>query len=246
MCLKKIFGRFFVKDRDDVGEAPEQMVPGLVREYTMFDLMGRAVCVYDRVYVPVRVAVFEDKWIFEFNKFEDADSTDFTSYSLEVAGTPTQETVSITLDGAEFIWDDYDGFFRWAPFEEAVLERKFNTYMEYFSNGELRIEKEYAEHNLSPEALHCAWYKGDTYYSWNVHDGMYAPVLFEMPALFDKKERYETSRFEYFQAEMGSAVGDLLRIRRYLEQKYPNKSVPELYAIYEQNENRVLWEPDNR
>ena len=232
------FKNFFAKKKDD---EEEEIIPGLVREHNMIELIGSGVSVYDSVYVPVKINIFEDKWVFIFNKFEGDDSADFTEYSLEVPGTPHQETVTITLDGVEFVWDDYDGFFRWNPFEEAVPERKFNDYVEYFSNGELRIQKDYAEHNLSPEALECAWNKCDEYYSFNVHDGTYAPVLFEMPSLFDKKEKFQASRFKYFQAEKGSVVGVLLCVQRYLDKKFPDKSVPSLYLVYEQNEKRELW-----
>ncbi len=234
MWLKKLF----TKKKDD---EVEEIIPGLVRENNMIELIGSGVTVYDNVYVPVKINIFEDKWVFIFNKFEGEDSTDFTEYTLEVQGTPQQETITITLDGVEFVWDDYDMFFRWNPFEEAVPERKFNDYVEYFLNGELRIQKDYAEHNLSPEALECAWYKCDDYYSFNVYDGMYAPVLFEMPSLFDKKERFQASRFKYFQAEAGSVVSDILCVQRYLDKKYPDKTVPQLYGIYEQNEKRDLW-----
>lgn len=234
MWFKKLFSK-------KVEEEREEIIPGLVRERNMIELMGRAVSVYDNVYVPVKINIFEDKWQFVFNKFEGEDATDFTEYSLEVAGTPEQEKVAIILDGIEFVWDDYEEFFRWKPFEEAESKRKFNDYVEYFSNGELRVQKDYAEHNLSPEALEFAWYKCEQYYSFNVHDGTYAPVLFEIPSIFDKKERYEASRFKYFQAEAGSVVGDLLCVQRYIDKKYPDKSVPNMYKVYEDNEQRELW-----
>lgn len=254
MCVKKLFNRLFSKKHENeefsepgVYNIERELPEGAVKEYGMIELMGRAISTPVAVYVPVRITVYKDRWEFEFNKSRgDEITSDFENCIVQVPDTSDAEKISITLDGIEFVWDEFDGFFRWVPFGEAQSERKFNNYMEYFSNGELRINKEYADHNLSDEAKQYCCLKCDDYYCFNVHDGSYAPVLFEMPSLFDKKEKFMASRFEYFQAEKGSAANGIMCTNRYIHQKFPGQSVPELYRIYDENEQRVLWEPDNK
>lgn len=251
MGIKNFFSNLFLKNHDDDNDEPGvksvgiELPEGAVRGYGMSELMGRAVSTPEGVYVPVRISVYEDEWEFEFNRYEGEEiSSRYETFVTRVPGTPDEENVSVIIDGIEFVWDDYDEFFRWNPFGEGESLRTFNDYVEYFSNGELRIDKAYAVHNLSLEALAYSYFEGEGYYSFNVHDGTYAPVMFEMPSVFDKKGRFEVSRFEYFQAEKASVVGDLMCTNRYIQQKYPGKSIPELYMIYQQNEQRALWEPE--
>lgn len=87
--------------------------------------------------------------------------------------------------------------------------------------------------------------KNDDYYSFNVHDGSYVTVLFEIPALFDEKEKFMTSMFKDFQAEKCSVVNELLCAKRYIEKKYSGCPKLSLYEVYQQNEQRILTNPDN-
>lgn len=48
----------------------------------------------------------------------------------------------------------------------------------------LRVEKEYAEHNLSEDCLAYAFCEPEGYYIWNIEDYRAVPVFFELRSLF--------------------------------------------------------------
>jgi hypothetical protein len=241
MNIKRIFNKLFGFFNTD-----EAIFPKPLKEYTLFELMNRAIIAPERVYVAVSIKMFEDKCCFEFDSSYDDETGEmiFEPYNCEVPYTPGQKKIGVIVEGNEFVWDDEETFFRWIPYGEPMVERKFNNWVEYFENGELRIQKEYADHNLSHEAIEYSYYGCEDYYSWNVWDGSYAPVMFEIPSVFDKTEG--NSRFEYFMADMHKATSDLSYTNRYYEKRFHGMTVSMIFAEYQKNQNRVLWESDDK
>ena len=248
MCLKKLFDRFFSKKCEEqeftepgLYSVERELPDGVVKEYTMMELMGRAISTIDAVYVPVGITVFQDnRWKFEFNKFNDDEmSSECEHFVVEKQGTFQDEQITIVIDGIEFNWDVQDEFFRWIPFGEAKKAIEFNPWIEYFSNGELRIQKDFAEHNLSAAALDYAFYSCDEYYSWNVSDGSYAVVMYEIPsamATIDSDELIKT-----FEVEINRAVRDISYVDKYYNKELTDMTVGMMYERYEQNRQRTLW-----
>ncbi len=258
MSIKDLFKKLFKKREPDISaqydcdEADEFLddeqqhaEPGLIKKYTLFELMGRAIATREKSYVPTSLKMYEDKCCFEFNAFENEDNEDnnFVQYKCEAPYTPGQQAVSIIIDGIEFVWDVEDEFFRWVPFDEPQKAIQFNQWIEYFSNGELRIQKEYAEHNLSDGALGYAFYSCDEYYSWNADDGSYAPVMYEIPSAMKTVDT--GGIIKLFEVDVNRAVRDLSYVNKYYEKECTDMNIGMLYAQYEKNKQRVLWEPDN-
>ncbi len=246
MSTKNLFAKLFKRSNCAfVAEVEQDNGPKPIKKYTLIDLMDRAIIAPENIYVPMSIKMFEDKCCFEFNVVQK-DENGFmkgVTHSFETQYSPGQSNIDIVIENVKFTWDDEDTFFRWIPYGEAESCRKFNNWIEYFTNGELRIQKEYADHNLSPQAIEYAFYTCDEYYSWNVWDGSYAPIMFEIPAVFDKIEG--NALFEYFAADMIKAVRDLSYTDRYYEKKLTGMSIPMMYEEYQKNEKRTLWKPDN-
>ena len=244
MSIKKLFCKLFKKNEPDFyNQAKQDTGPKPLKEYTLFDLMDRSIIAPENIYVPVSIKMFEDKCCFEFNVAEK-DENGFMKgvpHCFEAEYTPGRSKIDIVIENVKFTWDDEETFFRWIPYGEGKGAVKFNNWIEYFENGELRIHKDYADNNLSPEAIQYAYYRCDDYYSWNVWDGSYAPIMFAIPTVFYKTE--ENACFEYFAADMYKAVRDLSYTGKYVEKKLPGYLLPMMYAEYQKNEKRVLWEP---
>ncbi len=253
MCIKKLFNRFFSKKYEEeeftepgVYNIERELPDGVVKNYTMMELMGRTISTPEAVYVPVKITVFEDnRWKFEFNKFnDDAMSSEFEHFVVEKQGTLQDEQISIVIDYIEFNWDVQDEFFRWIPFGEPKKAIVFNPWIEYFSNGELRIQKDFAEHNLSTAARDYAFYSCDEYYSWNVSDGSYAVVMYEVPSAMTTIDSDEIVKT--FEVEINRAVRDISYVNKYYYKELTDMTIEMMYARYKQNKQRTLWKPVNK
>lgn len=252
MCIKKLFDKIFSKKYEEeeftepgVYNIERELPDGVLKDYTMMELMGRAISTPEAVYVPVGITVFEDnRWKFEFNKFNDDEmSSECEHFVVEKQGTLQDEQIPIVIDGIEFNWDVQDEFFRWIPFGEPQKAIEFNPWIEYFSNGELRIQKDFAEHNLSDAAREYAFYSCDEYYSWNVSDGSYAVVMYEIPTAMTTIDSDEI--IKTFEVEINRAVRDISYVTKYYDKELTDMTVGMLYKRYDQNTQRTLWMPEN-
>lgn len=163
-------------------QAPEKMP---VREIQMTELMGRAITVAEKTFVPLHICIYEDSLVFEFDVYEK-DATDKSGATKQSFTFPTTENrlVPIEFDGVEFFWDLQDDAFRWPPRKAPETAHEVNAWISAFDNGDLRIEKAFAEHNLSKKALAYAYKSDDAYYYWNMDDCTHFPVLYEIPGVF--------------------------------------------------------------
>lgn len=169
-------------------QSPEKMP---VREIQMIELMGRAITVGEKTFVPLHICIYEDSLVFEFDVYEK-DATDKSGATKQSFTFPTTENrlVPIEFDGVEFFWDLQDDAFRWHPRKAPEEAHEVNAWISAFDNGDFRIEKAYAEHNLSKKALAYAYKSDDTYYYWNMDDRSHFPVIYEIPGAF--KEHLNT------------------------------------------------------
>lgn len=162
-----------------------------IKTLNIFDLMGKAFTVNEKNYVPLQIDIFEKGIVIECNVGK-GDENELTKETIISSFAGNDRLEPIEVNGRTIFWDKVDEVFRWNPEKPATQCDNINKWITIWDNGEMRVEKEYAEHNMSPEALEYAFFKGDEYYSWNLDDYSFAPVLYELSSQFSKFLNSET------------------------------------------------------
>ena len=224
----------FFKKKDNPPE-----LEGYFFRMTMVQLMGHAFTVGDITYVPIEFIEFADRYEITLNRF--LDNHNFEEIKLEAEKT-VDLLVPIRDGDITFYWDVLNKTFRTLPDGEGELMVEYNPYVKAFDNGELRIEKEYAEHNLSRKARGYAYRVTDEFYSWNYKDNSELPVLFEMPSVFEQIR--EQATYSSLNPDAYNLYGKL-SVFCYIYYVYADVDDENFNEKYSENMSRTLWQPEN-
>ncbi len=229
MFLKKLFS---------IRKEKPPELEGYFFRMTLPQLMGKAITVNNITYVPIELIMFADRYEIKFNKFIDLDN--FEEIKL-VADNTVGQLIPIKDGDITFFWDELNKSFRTIPEEEGELWMEFNPWVKAYSNGELRIEKEYAENNLSRKARSFAYRKTDEFYSWNYGDNSEIPVLFEIPSVFkslNSEGEYSTLNPDFYN------IYGKIDFYCYTYYVYADLDDENIMERYKENLNRKLWQPE--
>ncbi len=210
-----------------------------LREYQMVELMGRAITVGEKTYVPLHMCVYEDSLFFEFDVYEK-DATDKSGAAKQSFTFPITKSrfVPIEFEGVPFFWDMQDDSFRWRPRKAAENAHEINAWICAFDNGDLSVEKVFAEHNLSEKALAYAYQSDDACYYWNMDDSSHFPVIYEIPGAF--KAHLNTNSL--LDPNMMHVINQIAFFTNSFSQDEPS-DIKEIYTQYKERYAKPLWTP---
>lgn len=96
-----------------------------------------------------------------------------------------QRMLPFNVDEITLFWDTEDTIMRLhpSPCDKFV---ELTQWVRAYEEGELRVDRAFAEKNLTPEALEYAYMSNAEYYSWNWRDHSASPVIFELAPIFSQ------------------------------------------------------------
>lgn len=150
-----------------------------LKEYNVFEIGCKALYTKEYGYIPTRIAYYEDRIEFCFNRYdEDANEEKFT-----VSAIRTDERLqSFEIDGVTLYWDTVDMAIRRKCMPEGEV-KDLIPFVHFYPNEVMTMDKDFAERELSTLALSYATFDGDRYI-WYYPDGSATPSVFEIPRLF--------------------------------------------------------------
>ncbi len=157
-----------------------------IKTQELIELMGKSITVGEKVYVPTKITYFEDGITFNFDVRtlkKDGKST-FKKETFHFDYPNADRLLPVSFEGVDFFWDKPDEVFRWLPREPREESLEVNPWMITYDNGELLVEKAFAEAHFSTYALAYAFEVTDAHYSFNLSDYSYTPLLYECPRAF--------------------------------------------------------------
>lgn len=229
------FGFFRRKKKENLCENEEYFF-----RMNSIQLIYRGFTVGEITYVPTEFTEYATRYEIVLNKFV-GDSTDFEKIRL-VADITVDALVPIYDGDVTFYWDKENKTFRTIPEGEGELVVEYNPFVKAFDNGELRIYKEYAEHNLSRKARSFAYRKTEQFYSWNYNDNSELPVLFEIPAVFKKTQVH--GKYSLLNPDFYNLYGKL-SLYCYVYYIFADLDEENFREKFDENLNRTLWKKEN-
>ncbi|MDO4531897.1 MAG: hypothetical protein Q4C06_07950, partial [Bacillota bacterium] len=167
-------------------EEAEETDPDLVREYSMLETMVWGSIFWgNRYFFLVNLREYTDRLVLNF----EASAVDsFDSESIEITISEKEPTgiYQFEIEG-HLLRLDVERCKLWGELMETEGEWiTVNPWVSFAEGFLFRVEKEYAEHNLSGECLDYAALtrKDDGYYYWEMQKGHHAVVLAELRTLF--------------------------------------------------------------
>lgn len=150
-----------------------------IKEYNVFDIGHKAIYTKGYGYIPTRIAYYEDRIEFCFNRYgEDGNEVVFTPSAIRT----DDRLLPFEIDGVTFCWDTVDMAIRRKCQPEGEAEDLIPS-VHFYPNEVMTMDKEFAERELSPLALSYATFDGEKYV-WYYPDGSATPAVFEIPRLF--------------------------------------------------------------
>lgn len=167
--------------RQEESAPPE---PDLITHLQFVEVAIKALTAGGVTCVPEEVKVYRDRvWL---NVSEEVDfemvSREFTC-PLEEG----QRYVSFELGGQTFRWDVLDQTLRFTPDFDPGVCVAISPQVCVLDSRVLRVEKEYALHNLSERCLAYAFAEHEDSFDWCIPDRSCVPVVFELNSLFYEK-----------------------------------------------------------
>ncbi len=150
-----------------------------MEEYNVFDIGCKAIYTKDYGYIPTRIAYYEDRIEFCFQRYdEDGNEEIFTPSAIRT----DDRLLPFEIDGVTFCWDTVDMAIRRECEPQGEAEDLI-PFVHFYPNEVMTMDKEFAERELSALALSYATFDGDRYI-WYYPDGSATPAVFEIPRLF--------------------------------------------------------------
>ncbi|MBE6036367.1 MAG: hypothetical protein E7223_01930 [Clostridiales bacterium] len=158
----------------------------LLYRMDLMSLLRRGFNVDGITFVPVAASLYTNRLELTISTVIGGASGDpkTADYPLVLPFTEGQRLIPIEICDHQLYWDAPDACLRFRPAgapREAISPIQA---IRLYDNGPVRIDKNYAEEHLTPEALAYAYETDDEYYYWNWLDGSAYPVVFELAALF--------------------------------------------------------------
>ncbi len=225
---------------DNIKKTNKNGEAALIKEYGIIELIVYNFMIEDTTYIPENIKAYKDRYTFTFNTVTECGEEHICEeVTKTVYYEECMEKLLINLAGHEFMWSRADETFRWIPKPAIGRGTMINDWITFFENGELRIDAEYAEMNLSPDALWYAYDYKDGYYVWNYLDYSHIPVLFEIPKAFEEMKRDYDHRI--LSPEIKNIDKNFYYSGAYISKHFPDRDImPEMYKL---NYERVLFEP---
>ena len=161
-------------------EPEEELEPGLIRKLDFINLMCFAFGVRNKTFCVDELKEFEDRTEIVVKILEDYGEIERTE-SAVVPHQEGQRYDPVTLEGENFRWDRADGCLRFCPaVQETAEDLAVAKPVRMLQNLVLRVDKAFAEENLSPACLEYACNCSEAGYDWCVVDKSYCTVVYEL------------------------------------------------------------------
>lgn len=206
----------------------------------MIELVGKAVTLDGITYVPMEYKQYEDRIEIAFSAVASASDFDVKPTEMRICAEipATERRVPFVLGEKEVFWDLEDQTIRYVPDYDPAACVEVTPWISVLNQRVIRIEKTYAEHNLTNWCLEYAYLEQDGYYYWNILDYSVVPVIWELC-----KEFYEHCGGE----KSGAHVQDISSNVSMYAPSYAKKigfTADNFIDMYFDNWKKPLWMPD--
>ena len=199
-------------------------------------------------YMVMLYRVYEDRLYFKYGlTFEGEDG--FSRIEEEEVTIPREEGkrfYEVECRGNTLVWDSFELRHNTKPVVAEEEWKEINPWVWGVANKAVRVEKEYAEHNLSEDCLMYAVYDEAGYYVWNTAENAHLPLCFELRDILMFAECDEegvlalTPELWSTQAKMELYTNTYCKNKGLLD--YHGKSREKLIRLTELKK-KELWEP---
>ena len=221
-------------------EMPERDEPDLLRHMQLIELLGRSVTPGAFTVVPEEVKVYADRVWLQLSVCKDQNLTPVEIICPYEAGA---RYASFEVEGLPLRWDLEDGVLRYDPTFDPAVRADLNPWLSILDSRVIRVEREYALHNLSEACLAYAFRdNGDSFY-WCIQDHSCMPVVFELNPVF--WEAYHVLS----ETILSPHVQDLYSLLSAYSSSYCNViglTTDNFIDICLAQKNRSPWEPKNQ
>ncbi|MBR5590139.1 MAG: hypothetical protein IKW40_01260 [Anaerotignum sp.] len=199
-------------------------------------------------YMVMLYRVYEDRLYFKYGlTFEGEDG--FSRIEEEEVTIPREEGkrfYEVECRGNTLVWDSFELRHNTKPVVAEEEWKEINPWVWGVTNKAVRVEKEYAEHNLSEDCLMYAVYDEAGYYVWNTEENALFPLCFELRDILMSAECDE----EGVLVQTFTLMDTLAKMNRYNSVYCKNKGV---FGYFSDNKETLirltelkkkeLWEP---
>lgn len=212
--------------------------PDLLYRMQLIELMGKGLSVNDISYIPEEVKVYEDRIWFRISRGADGD---LVSQEIVCPRSAGERTVSFTVCGQALLWDVADRALRFSPAFDPTACAALNPWVSILDSRVVRVEREYALHNLSPECLAYAFADNGDSFDWCIADFSCSPLVFELNPVF--WSAYNALSGTYLSAHVQDNF-NLLSMYAASFGIHAGLNADNFIERYKQQAVRPLWEPD--
>ena len=180
--------RKFAREYEKIRKANEEagVYDGLIQEYDMMQLIAHSPTTINGVTYTVECyRIYEDHLFFQYNILvEDEDGfLDVKEAEVTVPREEGKRFYELECRGTVLVWDSFDLRHKTKPNVAEEDWKEVNPWIWVVPCEVLRVEKEYAEHNLSADCLEYGIYDNAGYYVWNIRERWQLPVCLELRSI---------------------------------------------------------------
>ena len=197
----------------------------MVVEKSFFELMGYGISVQGKNIIPVKLRADETEGKLLLRIMEDGKD----DREEEVCGPREGKFFPFCVDGIALTCELPDGVLHYKP-EAREMTQRINPWISVWDGDIIRLQKDYAEHNLSPVCLELASERGEDWYDWYTIDNAAAMLFFELPHVFQPDMLSVVNLLNCFCGEYVEKVG---------------LHADNLIDRYRENYRRSCWEPES-
>jgi len=155
----------------------------LISHMDLIELLNKAVTPGKITFIPQELKIYSDRIWMKLAVAEDMNE-DTRTAEITAPYTEGAQYVPFVLEGQELRWDMDDATLRYDPVFDPAVEGKINPWVSILDSRVIRVEREYALHNLSEKCLAYAFRDNGDSYDWCIQDHSTGPVVFELNPIF--------------------------------------------------------------
>lgn len=197
----------------------------MIVDKNFMELISHGITLQDKSVIPIALHADEREGRLRLRIMADGEAP----WEEEVGGPcdPTGRFFSFCLDGTAMTCELPDGILHVTP-DVGDQVQDINPWIQVLDGKVLRIQRAYAEQNLSPACLDLASKAGEAWYDWYITDEAHTMPLFELPALFGVEFQNISNHLSHscpaYIARMGLTADNLM-------------------DVFVQNYHRHIWRP---